>query len=209
MIAAPVQALCQPIPKPSALRESSLELKRNDVWTRSSDRSGWSKNNFERVDALDLPGQFARRGGIIDIYAPLARSSRRDGDEAQSVRSAIAGPPHRVLRRHGREHSPDQSRHPAVHARDRGHPHRRRRVGAVIEQRELFTNILPEDAIIVFEEPADVEEVANVFLARIEKADRLYPWPEIYNSAARFTQLHICRFATGRSGGRRRRTRDR
>ena len=28
-------------------------------------------NNFERVDAVDLPGQFARRGGIIDIYAPL------------------------------------------------------------------------------------------------------------------------------------------
>ena len=69
--------------------------------------------------------------------------------------------------------------------------------GAVIEQRELFTNILPEDAIVVFEEPSDVEEVAKVFLARIERADRLYPWPQIYNSAARFMQLHICRFATG------------
>ena len=67
----------------------------------------------------------------------------------------------------------------------------------VVEQRELFTNILPPETIVILEEPNEVQEVASVFLARVEKAGRLYPWADIYNSIARFTQLHVCRFATG------------
>ncbi|MBM4027444.1 MAG: hypothetical protein FJ280_18865, partial [Planctomycetes bacterium] len=72
VIAAPVQALCQPVPRPSALRESALELRRNEDLDPEAVLEWLVNNSFERVDALDLPGQFARRGGIIDIYAPLA-----------------------------------------------------------------------------------------------------------------------------------------
>ncbi len=132
MIAAPVQALCQPIPKPSALRESSLELKRNDDLDPEAVVEWLVKNSFERVDAIDLPGQFARRGGIIDIYAPLA--SEKIGwtvgprTEHGEPPSAIPGPADRVLRRYHREHSRDQPRYPALHARDREHQHRGRRI---------------------------------------------------------------------------------
>jgi transcription-repair coupling factor (superfamily II helicase) len=208
VIAAPVQALCQPIPKPSALRESALHVSRSDVVDPERVIEWLVKNNFERVDAVDLPGQFARRGGIIDIYAPLAVGAGPracpDSDGGQSKADAPTGPQSQAVRieffgdtvESIRQINLDTQRSTqeiqGIHVIGAAS-------GAVIEQRELFTNILPEDVIVVFEESADVEEVAKVFLTRIERADRLYPWPEIYHSAARFAQLHICRFATGQN----------
>ena len=72
IIPAPIQALCQPIPKLEALEESSLGLQVEKT-VSPEEVVGWLVDNgFERVERVDLPGQFARRGGIIDIYAPLA-----------------------------------------------------------------------------------------------------------------------------------------
>ncbi len=213
MIAAPVQALCQPIPKPSALRESSLELNRDATLDPERVIDWLVRNNFERVDGVDLPGQFARRGGIIDIYAPLARMA-----QGGSVKAEGLGDGSTASKEDHRQAALDAATRPIrieffgdtiesireVNLDTQRSTHEMTRISvvaaaseAVIEQRELFTNVLPEDTIVLFEEPADVEEVARVFLARVEKADRLYPWPQIYNSAARLTQLHISRFATG------------
>ncbi len=241
VIAAPVQALCQPIPKPSVLRDSALLVKRHETADLEAVVEWLVQNNFERVDGVDLPGQFAHRGGIIDLYAPLARSStgilpvgsvgvspmNDAGVHAQETRAthgrdggATKTPDDLRLRDGGLATStPDAASRP-VRIEFFGDTVESIRVinldtqrsteeidaiqiiaaasRAVIEQRELFLSVLPEETIVVFEEPADVEEVAKVFLARIERADRLYPWPEIYNAAGRFAQLHVCRFATDR-----------
>lgn len=58
-------------------------------------------------------------------------------------------------------------------------------------------NILPSDTIIILDEPGDIEEVARVFLARAERAERLYSWGDIYQAMGNFGQLHICRFGMG------------
>ena len=193
VIAAPVQALCQPIPKPSALRQSALRITRNQTVDPETVIEWLVQNNFERVDAVDLPGQFAHRGGIIDIYAPLARIAGGTDvasiDESQAIRIEFFGDTVESIREINldTQRSTQDIRDIRIVAAASE---------AVVEQRELFTNVLPADAIVVFEEPAEVEEVARVFLARIEKADRLYPWPEIYDSVGRFAQLQICRFAT-------------
>jgi transcription-repair coupling factor (superfamily II helicase) len=198
VITAPIQAICQPIPKPAALEESSLRLKQGAAMNPETVVEWLVRNNFERVDAVDLPGQFARRGGIIDIYAPLTSGevllSPRDAEppeqEAQPVRIEFFGDTIESIRRINLD--TQRSTHEIrsisiVAAASQG----------VVEQRELFTNILPQETVVILEEPSEVQEVAGVFLARVEKAGRLYPWPEIYNSIARLAQLHICRFATG------------
>jgi transcription-repair coupling factor (superfamily II helicase) len=202
VIAAPVQALCQPVPKPAALRESSLELRRNGDLDPEAVIEWLVRNSFERVDAVDLPGQFARRGGIIDIYAPVGLriadcGLRISGEGAsqseirsQALRIEFFGDTVESIREINldTQRSTHEIESISIVAAASA---------AVVEQRELFTNILPQDTIVVLEEPAEVEEVANVFLARIEKASRLYPWADIHNSVARFTQLQICRFAAG------------
>ncbi len=204
VIAAPIQALCQPIPKPSALRESSLELKRNEDLDPEAVVEWLVQNSFERVDAIDLPGQFARRGGIIDIYAPLA--SEKVGTAASNPQSAIRNPQSEALRIEFFGDTIESIREINLDTQRSTHEIESITIvaaasDAVVEQRELFTNILPDGALVVFEEPAEVEEVANVFLARLEKAGRLYAWPEIFRSVARFPQLHLYRFAPGQDVG--------
>lgn len=214
LIVAPVQALCQPVAKPAALEAGSLHLKA-DAAVDPEQIVEWLVNNsFERVDAVDLPGQFARRGGIVDIYAPLTCGkvgaglrACPDGNEsgqpqgvaptashAQAIRIEFFGDTIESIR----EIDLDTQRSTHEIA---GLGIVAATAGATADQRELFANIMPEEAIVVFEEPLDVEEVAKVYLARVEDGGRLYSWPDIHQALSRLAQLHVCRFAGGSTDG--------
>jgi transcription-repair coupling factor (superfamily II helicase) len=200
VIVAPVQAICQPIPKLSALEASSLRLRVNEMADPEAIIEWLVVNNFERVDAVDLPGQFARRGGIVDIYAPLTNGAIQK-TEVTNQQSAIPNPQSQAVRIEFFGDTVESIRQIDLDTQRSTHEVRGINIiaaasKAVIEQRELFTNILPDDTIVIVEEPGEVQEVANVFLARLENPGRLYPWAEIHSSMARLAQAHICRFAT-------------
>ena len=98
IIAAPIQALCQPVPKPEAIEASCLRLKVEGETSPEKVVVWLVENGFERVERLDLPGQFARRGGIVDIYAPLMSKealsdNEQDGssEDAEAVRVEFFG----------------------------------------------------------------------------------------------------------------------
>ncbi len=198
IVPASVQSLCQPIPKPEAIEKGSLSLEVEKDVSPEGIVNWLVDSGFERTERVDLPGQFARRGGIVDIYAPLVSDIALIGKEVQSasqsaeaVRIEFFGDTIESIR----EIDLDTQRS----SRQIGSIKIISAVcGAGMEQRELLINILPEDAIIVFEEPCEIEEVAKVFLERSEDASRLYRWLDIYEAAKRFTQLHLCRFATVR-----------
>ncbi len=191
IIPASIQALCQPAPKPEALEASRLDL-RVDGETSPEKVCEWLVDNgFERTEGIDLPGQFARRGGIVDIYAPLIRGTSRGapsegagavrveffGDVVESIRSIDLD----TLRSSGELESI------AVVSAV---------CGAAQAERELFANILPGDTIVILDEPGTIDEVAQAYISRAEDASRLYSRADIYKALARFTQLHIHRFAT-------------
>ena len=87
-----IQALCQPIPKPKTLQKQSLRLIANETIPPEKIVEWLVGNNFERVDKIDLPGQFAHRGGIIDIFAPLTATKEFSDKEPQSSSSQTAEP---------------------------------------------------------------------------------------------------------------------
>jgi transcription-repair coupling factor (superfamily II helicase) len=191
IIPASIQALCQPAPKPEALDASRLDL-RVDGETSPEKVCEWLVDNgFERTEGIDLPGQFARRGGIVDIYAPLIRGTSRGapsegagavrveffGDVVESIRSIDLD----TLRSSGELGSVGIIS--AV-------------CGAAEAERELFANILPGDTIVILDEPGMIDEVAQAYISRAADASRLYSRADIYKALARFTQLHIHRFAT-------------
>ena len=222
IVAASIQALCQPIPKPKVLEETCLQLEIGGKLS-PEDASAWLiDNGFERVDGVDLPGQFARRGGIVDIYAPLIIGKTLDGEqagistqEADPVRSKVseasvslsarASNGARAVRVEFFGNSIESIREINLDTqRSTGQINRIGVVsavkGATSEQRELFLNILPPETIILLEEPAVIEEVAGVYLSRIEETSGLYSWADIYKAMSNFTGLHICRFAAGEPG---------
>ncbi len=196
-----IQALCQPIPKPQALEESCLKLHVDGQIAPEQAVEWLVEKGFERVERIDLPGQFARRGGIVDIYAPLTvekvLSNKGQTDtpsqDAQAIRIEFFGDTIESIREINLDTHLSTEQIESINIISAV-------CGAVQEERELFINILPQDCIIILEEPTDCEEVARLFRERAEDTSRLYSWADIYEAIAKFTQLYICRFATSEPG---------
>jgi len=69
-IVAPVMSLLQPVPSPEALAAARLSLQTESQLSPEA-LVGWLVDaGFERVDQVDQQGQFARRGGIVDVFVP-------------------------------------------------------------------------------------------------------------------------------------------
>ena len=202
-----IQALCQPIPSPKALEDSALLLRVHGQISPADIIAWLVDNGFERVEGIDLPGQFAQRGGIIDIYAPLT-SEKIPSDKSQAdsltrtteaIRLEFFGDTIESIRQINLDTQRSGLQMESINiistVNKTVDPVRPSGLDGADRQKELFINILPADTIIILEEPTDVEEVANVFLERAENAGRLYKWSDVYNAAKKFTQLHLCRFA--------------
>ncbi len=194
-ITASIQALCQPIPKPQALEAGSMQLQVNGQISPEELVTWLLENHFERVDRIDLPGQFARRGGIIDIFAPLIDEKILSGKEIQGMpqstepfRIEFFGDTIESIREINLDTQRSSRQIESIRIISAV-------CGTATEQRENFINILPENTIIIFEEPNEIQEVAQVFIARSEDTSCLYNWSDIYAALKNFTQLHICRFA--------------
>jgi transcription-repair coupling factor (superfamily II helicase) len=195
ILPASIQSLCQPVPKREAIEKGSLALEVGKDIPPERVVEWLVENGFERTEGIDLPGQFARRGGIVDIYAPLVNDKTRpDGEPegpsqtAEAVRVEFFGDTVESIRQIDLDTLRSSGRIESI-----------RIVSAVCgtsrEASEVLINILPRDTLIVFEEPGEIEEVAKVFLERADDASRLYNWADIHKAAAHFAQLHICRFA--------------
>ncbi len=68
----PIQALMQGVPEPSTLETLSLTLKVGDERAPGAVVRWLEQAGYERLDAVEEPGDFAVRGGIIDIFPPGA-----------------------------------------------------------------------------------------------------------------------------------------
>ncbi len=196
-----IQALCQPIPKPQVLEKSCLKLQTGKTMPLEQAAEWLVENGFERVERIDLPGQFAHRGGIVDIYAPLSigktlSDEKQDGlspQDAEAIRVEFFGDTIESIREINLDTQRSSQQIKSINIVSAV-------CGTAAKERELFVNILPEDTIIILEEPNDIEEVAKLFRERAEDTGRLYSWRDIYEAIAKFTQLHLCRFATAAPG---------
>ncbi len=90
ILLAPVASLLDALPAPDEIRESNLvlapgaRLKPEPLFNRLVE------SGMQRVEQIDGPGQFARRGGIVDIYPSTRNNPVRLellGNEIESVRA--------------------------------------------------------------------------------------------------------------------------
>ncbi len=89
VVVAPFAALIQPVP----LKEEFLARGRTLRVGQATDPDELGRwligNNYKRVEAVEFPGEFARRGGIFDIFPPHATDPARlefFGDDLDFVR---------------------------------------------------------------------------------------------------------------------------
>lgn len=89
-----IQALLQPVPDREQLQANRHSLLVGED-VDMEDLTTWLvEHGFRSVDAVELPGEFSRRGGILDVFSPDVSNPWRVeffGDEIDSIREFDAG----------------------------------------------------------------------------------------------------------------------
>jgi transcription-repair coupling factor (superfamily II helicase) len=93
VVLAPFAALLQSVPAPAELTRRSREL-RVGASVAPDELARWLiDHGCKRVEAVEYPNEFARRGGIFDLYSPDADHPCRlefFGDDIESIRKFAA-----------------------------------------------------------------------------------------------------------------------
>jgi transcription-repair coupling factor (superfamily II helicase) len=185
IISASIQAIMQPVSKPAKLLEKGLVLETGKTIEMEKATEWLVDNGFEAVAQIDLPGQFVKRGGIIDIFAPVTAHSSQPvavrieffGDTIESIRTIDLDT-----------------------QRSSGHIDNITITAAVLDNssdnQTNFLETIDPDTIIFIQEPSEVQEVADVFIRRVDRPGNLYNWNKIFEKISAFKQVSISRFAS-------------
>lgn len=90
LIITTVSAALQRVPKASTLRNSAFEIKTRGVMERKAFDSFLAANGYVRAEQVMEPGEYAVRGGLIDLFPPgVTEPVRIDlfGDEIETIRT--------------------------------------------------------------------------------------------------------------------------
>jgi transcription-repair coupling factor (superfamily II helicase) len=89
LVVTSLAALCHPTLPPDLFRRARFALKRGETVNREDLAGDLIDAGFERVSEVERVGQFSVRGGIVDVFPPIAAQPFRIelfGDEIDSIR---------------------------------------------------------------------------------------------------------------------------
>ena len=84
-----VEAATSRIPSREVFIDASISLKRGDLFSLEKLKEFLAHHGYERVELVEIPGQFSIKGGIIDIFCPAYFNPLRIdtfGDEIESLK---------------------------------------------------------------------------------------------------------------------------
>lgn len=84
-----IQSLLQPVPAPEALAAATRQIRVGDALDMQEFARWLAERGAHPTTAVELPGEFSSRGGILDIFPPDAEDPVRIelfGDEVESIR---------------------------------------------------------------------------------------------------------------------------
>lgn len=182
ILIAPIQALMQPVPAPSSLNANTLTLVKGEQRDPESIARWLVERGFTRLDQVEQPGDFALRGGILDIFASAdADPVRLDffGDEIESIRQFES-----ATQRSIRELPMTRiTRSPALSK-------------LTNEETTSLWSYLSNECLVVINEPLEVAEIAKTVFDRLGQPIGHYPIDAILRGLRPFPQLQLSRFPT-------------
>jgi len=167
VIVAPIEALMTPVCTLEYLNANTVVLRTGDRLDRDNLAGLLVDKDFRREIAVEGPGQFSIRGGIIDVYPYGANAPVRIelfGESIESLRTFDA-----ETQRSGEAVS--EFALAAVSEHDLASPSS--------GDAEGLLNHLPPEANIAFVEPAEAQEFAEQYEA-LSAGDRLIPYKDVY-----------------------------
>ncbi|MBL8824668.1 MAG: transcription-repair coupling factor [Planctomycetia bacterium] len=174
-----ITSMMQPVPSPAALAAQSRELVKDDEVRLESLITWLVEGGYTRTEVVELPGEFSKRGGILDIYP---------ADADRPVRLEFFGDIIDSIRRFAPETQRSQEAIDHVNV-------------TVFTQQGLsdtvpFTRYLPAGAIVILVEPADLREQAKVFLERVDDIKGLFSIDATFKHLIAHPSVHITALPT-------------
>ena len=162
LVVTTIAAMIQPVPERADLAKRGRKLTSGEVVDPDELAQWLVANGYKRVEAVEYPGEFGKRGGICDIYPPDANDPVRlefFGDELESIRTFATGT-QRSLEKKGAVTllSVDG---------DTTKAHGQRSVGFV-------TDYLPPQSWVALVEPGDLKEQSKLFFERVADTTGLF-----------------------------------
>ncbi|MCS7235738.1 MAG: transcription-repair coupling factor [Armatimonadota bacterium] len=169
---APAAAACRPVPAASALRTVRKVVRVGEETPMGDVLQFLQAGGYERVDLVQTRGTYAVRGGIVDVFPPDADLPWRlewFGDVVDSIRRFDP----ETQRSQAHEQSAEL---PLAHEP---------------EGDALLLDLLPPDALVVLDEPAELEaQVRSVYRAARQAESQPHngphylPWDALLSAAA-------------------------
>src|SRR4051812_6905083 len=192
LIVAPIQSLMQSVPSLDQLNQllwtirtgQSLEPEKLIVWL--------SEHGYNRLDQVEVPGDFAVRGGIIDIYLP--GEHEESGDQVGlTVRVDFFGDSIESIKHFDLDSLGSKKSLESIRLIDLK--------GTLPETGDSthFFSYLPQDTIVVLWAPLEIAEQAKSYFDRLPEVKGVYPLSAILKNATPFTRLELSEFGQAES----------
>jgi transcription-repair coupling factor (superfamily II helicase) len=204
LILTTLQALLQPVPDRGQLARQRRRLRVGQPLDLEEVTSWLVEHGFQRMEAVEIPGEFSRRGGILDVYSPDAEAPHRlelFGDEIESIRlfsvqtqrslgelesvevssgqwavgSRQLAVGDNAIRRAG---NADSSSLPTAHC-------------SLPTARGHFCDYLPGNAWTVLVEAEELQEQGKNYLERVADITGLFSVPAVFQQLIRFPSIKL------------------
>jgi transcription-repair coupling factor (superfamily II helicase) len=179
-----IQALMQPVPSRRHLADNTLELAVGREYSLPRLRAWLAERGFKPAELVLEPGQYAARGGIIDVFAPTAPAPYRlefFGDTLESLRTFDPAT----------QRSLDDRERAAISFLPVG------KGGPTSPQTTAnLLDYLPAGAWVVWRDPLEIAEVGRSFVAHLASPVGVYAFDAVVRQARDFTRLDLSSFTT-------------
>ncbi len=184
IIVTTVDALMQPVPADSALRGNVRRIADGDQIDVNDFVQWLTENGFHHTSAVELPGEFSNRGGIIDVFATDWTGPVRIelfDDEVESLRQFDTATQRSVASLSQIEISvfdPAQT--------ETGH----------------LSHYLSNNTVVLYVEPDGLREQAERSMERASNPDEIIGWEQTQKELAHLAAATASQVSTGHLGAR-------
>lgn len=186
LVVTTIQALMAPVPTPDAVRKNSLVLQCGHTISVDEVTRWLAAHEWIRREAVELPGEFSVRGGILDVFPFDADAPLRlefFGDEIDSIR-AFNVESQRSLR---------ELRRAEITAVA---PLEQSTNGDSQSSLTHFAETLPAGACFALVEPTELKDQASQYLHRLDDTRGLYSVDDCWTHVLRFPTVTLTSFPT-------------
>ncbi len=192
-----IQALMQPVPSPRHLAENTLHLEVGAECPLAEVRRWLAERGFRPAEFVTRPGQFAVRGGILDVFPPTAPGPYRIeffGDEVESLRTFDPATQRSLAER---DHVaiafvPVRGAEGPTGSAEGAAPAGPRPPAATTG----LLDYLPPDAWVVWQDPLEIAEMGRSFVARLAGPVEVFDFETVVREARRLVRLDVSSFVS-------------